>query len=436
MLTASPMFYLAAGINQFAMRILLTNIKGLVQADHQPPAFRAGKDMKKLPVLGNAFLLIENDKIAAFGPQEQASQLSADEFLDCSGRFVFPSFVDPHTHIVFAGSRESEFVDKINGLSYAEIAKNGGGILNSAALLSETNEQDLLQQSYRRLQNVIAHGTGAIEIKSGYGLNLAAEKKMLKVAAMLAEKLPIGLKRTFLGAHAVPKRSKDKAAYIEEVINEMLPVIAAEGLADYCDVFCEEGFFSVEESEKILRAAKKLNLPAKIHANQLHVSGGVQLGVKLGAKSVDHLESMGEAEIAALQGTDVMPTLLPGAAFYLNMAFPPARAMLEAGLPLALASDYNPGSAPSGNMQMVVSLACIKMRMTPEEAINAATINAAYAIDLQHEYGSISPGKYASLFITNPMENYAFMPYAFGTNHVDKVMLKGKWMNAESMEGC
>ncbi len=418
------------------MRILLTHIKGLIQADNHPPLFRAGKAMQDLPVLRDAFLYIEDEKIVAFGKQAHAQQYPADETVNCSGRYVFPSFVDAHTHIVFAGSRENEFVDKIKGLSYAEIAKNGGGILNSAALLSETSEADLLLQSSCRLQNVIAHGTGAIEIKSGYGLNLSAEKKMLQVAGLLAEKFPIGLKRTFLGAHAVPKRAKNKSAYIEEVIDEMLPVIAAEGLADYCDVFCEEGFFSVPEAEKILVAAKALGLPAKIHANQLHISGGVQLGVKLGAKSVDHLESVGDAEIAALQGSTVMPTLLPGAAFYLNMDFPPARAMLEAGLPLVLASDYNPGSAPSGNMQMILSLACIKMRMTPEEAINAATLNAAYAIDLQNEYGSISPGKWASLFITKPMDNYAFMPYAFGENHVERVMLKGTWMSKEKLEEC
>ncbi len=407
------------------MSVLIKNIKGLLQVGENFPSKRSGAEMARLPVLENAFLLIENGIIVDYGKMEDFPYHKADETLDATGRFVFPSFVDSHSHIVFAGSREGEFVDKIKGLSYQEIAKKGGGILNSAQLLAATTEDELFAQSMVRVNEVIRQGTGALEIKSGYGLTEAEEIKMLKVARRIQDATDLTIKTTFLGAHAVPKYAADKAAYIDLVIHKMIPRIAAEKLADYCDVFCEEGFFTEEETVAILEAGQQFGLKSKVHANQLSLSGGVQAGVRVNAVSVDHLETIGEEEIRLLKSSPTIATLLPGAAFFLRMNYPPARKMLEEGLPLALASDYNPGSAPSGNMSLVLSLACIQMKMTPEEAINAATINGAFAMEVSDRLGSISRGKIGSVFVTKPIPSYTFLPYAFGSDLIETVILKG-----------
>ncbi|GAA0893461.1 imidazolonepropionase [Fulvivirga kasyanovii] len=411
------------------MEILIQNIKGLVQVRNTSPKWVAGKNMADLPVIENAFLHLKNGKIEDFGYMADMPVIDADEVINASGRFVFPSFVDSHTHLVFAASREEEFVYKIKGMSYAEIAAKGGGILNSAKKLQQTTEDELFERAMVRAQEIIRFGTGVVEIKSGYGLTTRDEIKMLRVAKRIGESSPLKVKTTFLGAHAIPKEYSDRNDYIKLIKEEMIPAIAEEGLADYIDAFCEKGFFTPEETEDIMEHGKKFGMKPKIHANQLHISGGVQVGVKTGAVSVDHLEAMGEEEIKALQGTHVMPTLLPGAAFFLGTSYPPARDMLNAGLPLALATDYNPGSAPCGNMPLMLSLACIKMKMTPEEAINAATINTAYALELQGEYGSITKGKVANVFITNEMPSYAFMPYAFGSNLVHTTILNGEIIN-------
>ncbi|WP_040497062.1 imidazolonepropionase [Fulvivirga imtechensis] len=408
------------------MEILIQNIKGLVQVREKSPRWVAGVDMAHLPVLENAFLHLKDGKIENYGAMEEMPLINADEIINASGRFVFPSFVDSHTHLVFAASREEEFVYKIKGMSYQEIAAKGGGILNSAKKLQQTTEDELLERAMIRAEEIIGFGTGAVEIKSGYGLTTKDEIKMLRVAKRLEENTPLRVKTTFLGAHAIPKEYSDRNDYIKLIKEEMIPAVAAEGLADYIDAFCEKGFFTPEETEDIMEAGKKYGMRPKIHANQLHISGGVQVGVKTGALSVDHLESMGEEEITALQNTDVMPTLLPGAAFFLNMTYPPARKMIEAGLPVALATDYNPGSAPCGKMPFMLSLACIKMKMTPEEAINSGTINSAYAIELQNDYGSITKGKVANVFITSEIPSYAYMPYAFGANLIDATILNGE----------
>lgn len=382
--------------------------------------------MAHLPVLENAFLYLKDGKIEDYGAMEDMPLINADEIINASGRFVFPSFVDSHTHLVFAASREEEFVYKIKGMSYQEIAAKGGGILNSARKLQNTTEDELLERAMIRAEEIIGFGTGAVEIKSGYGLTTKDEIKMLRVAKRLEENTPLRVKTTFLGAHAIPKEYTDRNDYIKLIKEEMIPAVAEEGLADYIDAFCEVGFFTPEETEDIMETGKKYGMRPKIHANQLHISGGVQVGVKTGALSVDHLESMGDEEIAALQNTDVMPTLLPGAAFFLNMSYPPARKMISAGLPVALATDYNPGSAPCGKMPFMLSLACIKMKMTPEEAINASTINSAYAIELQDEYGSITKGKIANVFITSEIPSYSYIPYAFGANLIDATILNGE----------
>lgn len=411
------------------MEILIQNIKGLVQVRNTSPKWVAGKNMADLPVIENAFLRLKDGKIEDFGYMADMPVIDADEVINASGRFVFPSFVDSHTHLVFAASREEEFVYKIKGMSYAEIAAKGGGILNSAKKLQQTTEDELFERAMVRAQEIIRFGTGVVEIKSGYGLTTRDEIKMLRVAKRIGESSPLKVKTTFLGAHAIPKEYSDRNDYIKLIKEEMIPAIAEEGLADYIDAFCEKGFFTPEETEDIMEHGKKFGMKPKIHANQLHISGGVQVGVKTGAVSVDHLEAMGEEEIKALQDTQVMPTLLPGAAFFLGTSYPPARDMLNAGLPLALATDYNPGSAPCGNMPLMLSLACIKMKMTPEEAINAATINTAYALELQDEYGSITKGKVANVFITNEIPSYAFMPYAFGSNLVHTTILNGEIIN-------
>lgn len=405
--------------------ILIKNIKGLVQVRDEPLHPLAGANMQHLPVLQNAFLRIENGLIADYGAMSDLSEDSAAQTIDASGAFVFPSMVDAHTHLIFPASREDEFVMKIRGASYAEIAAKGGGILNSARKLADTSEEELFESALERLDDIAATGTGAVEIKSGYGLTLEGELKMLRVARRIKACSPLAVKTTFLGAHAIPS-GKSKPAYIQEVVEEMIPAVAAEQLADYIDVFCEEGFFSPDETEQILLAGKKWGMKARIHANQLHRSGGVQVGVKVGAISVDHLENIGDEEIEALKKSDVFATALPGAAFFLNLPMPPARRLIDAGVPLVIASDFNPGSAPSGNMMLIVSLACVRMKLTPEEAFNAATINAACALDLQHEYGSITRGKVGSVFITKQVPSIAYLPYAFGSRLIDKVILRGK----------
>lgn len=410
--------------------LLIKNIKKLVQVEDTPRAMVTGKDMASLGTVDNAYLLIEKDKISDFGTMENLPEhlKSANiEQIDAAGCMVFPSFCDSHTHLVYAGSREIEYVDKIRGLSYEEIAKRGGGILNSAKLLHNTNEDELYEQSLERINEIISLGTGAVEIKSGYGLTTEDELKMLRVIRRLKENTHITIKSTFLGAHAVPAEYKGRQdEYVNLIINEMIPMVAGEELADYVDVFCDEGFFTVEETERILMAGMKYGLRAKIHANELAYSGGIQTGVKYSALSVDHLEYTSDNEIKSLLGSETMPTILPGAAFFLGMEYPPVRKMMEAGLPIALASDYNPGSSPSGDMKFILSLACIKMRMLPEEAINAATINSAYAMGVSDTHGSIAKGKVANLYITKPISTYEFMPYAYTTKLVDKVILNGK----------
>lgn len=390
--------------------------------------------MSKLNSIDNAYLLIQDGIIRNFGTMDNApelSSLSGDVLIyNAHDRMVFPSFCDSHTHLVYAGSREIEYTDKIRGLSYGEIAKRGGGILNSAKLLAKTSEDELYEQTLHRVNEIIGKGTGAVEIKSGYGLDTANELKMLRVIRRLKETTPLTVKSTFLGAHAVPAEYKGKQKdYVDLIINEMIPRVAAEELADYIDVFCDKGFFTVEDTERMLMAGIKYGLRPKIHANELDYSGGIQVGVKYGALSVDHLEFTGDAEIEALLGSDTMPTLLPGAAFFLGMVDPPVRKMIQAGLPVALASDYNPGSSPSGDMKFVMSLGCIKLRMLPEEAINATTINGAYALGISDTHGSICKGKVANIFITKPVPSIEFLPYAYTSDLVDTVILNGKIIN-------
>ena len=404
--------------------LLLINIKALWQVRESTPDFLAGAEMATLPMISDAYLRIEAGKISGFGPMTELSGSGA-EIIDAKGGFVLPSFVDSHTHLVFAAAREEEFVMKIKGATYQEIAARGGGILNSAKKIQAISEDELFERSMPRAKEIINLGTGAVEIKSGYGLTVKDELKMLRVARRIGKATPLTVKTTFLGAHAVPKEIQKKD-YIRLVLEEMIPAVAEEKLADYIDVFCEEGFFSREETETIVEQGKKFGMRPRIHANQLHRSGGVQAGVKTGAISVDHLENIGEEEIQTLRGSRTMPTALPGAAFFLGLPFPPAREMITAGLPLAIATDFNPGSAPSGSMPMILSLACIKMKMTPEEAINAATINTAYALDLLQTHGSITVGKIANVFITKPMPSITFLPYSFGSQLIDKVILNGK----------
>lgn len=408
------------------MRLLIYNIQSLIMIDRGLEPWIAGSQLAKIEALDHSWLIIEDDKILDFGPMDNMPVESCDKELDAQGRILMPAFVDSHTHLVYAESRQSEFVDKIKGLSYAEIAARGGGILNSARRLQNTSMESLLESTLIRAEEIISQGTGAVEIKSGYGLTLEDELKMLRVAKKIGEQTPLTVKTTFLGAHAIPKEYKNRRDYIDLVINQMIPQVAHEGLADYCDVFCEKGFFSPEETEEILNQGIKYGLKPKIHANQLHRSGGVQVGVKLNAISVDHLETIGKEEIDELKGGNTMATLLPGAAFFLNMQYPPAREMIKEGLALAIASDMNPGSSPSGNMQLMISLACIKMKMTPEEALNAATFNGAYAMEVQDTLGSIKRGKKANLLLTKKIPDYAFIPYAYGSNVVEKVILNGK----------
>lgn len=409
--------------------LLIRNIKTLVQAETTARPGPKGADMAVLPTVDNAFLLLEGDRIAAFGPMDKCPE-RAGKVLEATGRMVFPSWCDSHTHIVFAASREEEFVDRVRGLTYEEIARRGGGILNSARRLQLASEESLFEGAWGRLQEVIGYGTGAIEIKSGYGLSVESELKMLRVIKRLKSVSPIPIKATFLGAHAVPAEYKHRRKeYIDLIVQKMLPQVADQELAEYCDVFCDRGFFTVDETERILQAGWMYGLKPKIHANELDYSGGVQVGVANHAVSVDHLEYTGDAEIAALLKSQTLPALLPSCAFFLGIPYPPARKMIDAGLPVVLATDYNPGSSPSGRMAFVVALACIKLKMLPEEAVNAATINGARAMELEKLLGSIAVGKQANIFITKPMPSLSYLPYAFGNDPVETVILNGKiWM--------
>lgn len=412
------------------MKILIKNIRQLLQVEDQIREKVSGADMKKLPLLENAWLAIEDGKIAGFGSMEDWEGISdwRDlQVIDATNRIVLPAYVDSHTHLVYAGSREGEFVDRINGLNYEEIAARGGGILNSAARLAQASEEELTKSALQRLNDVMKTGTGAIEIKSGYGLSFETEMKMLRVIKALKKLSPLTIKSTFLGAHAYPKEYKNNhAAYIDKVIHEMIPAVAEEQLADYCDVFCERNYFSEEDSIRILEAGKKAGLRPKVHANQLSNSGGVQAGVKTDAISVDHLEYVDTEEITLLLESRTMPTILPGAQWFLSLPHPPARRMIDAGLPLAIASDYNPGSSPSGNMNLMMSIACVQYQLNPEEVFNAVTINTAYAMDVVHELGSIALGKKANVLITGEIPNYAYIPYSFGMNYIDTVILNGE----------
>jgi len=410
------------------MSILIVNIGKLLQTEERPVAFVAGKDMAHLKYIDDAWLLLEDGLIAGYGPMNNKPvSLPAVEIIDAHGGYVLPSFCDSHTHLVYAGSREIEYIDKIRGLSYEVIAQKGGGILNSVKRLHETSEEELFSQSLKRAHEIISFGTGAVEIKSGYGLTTDDELKMLRVIRRLKEETPLTVKATFLGAHAIPALYRDdRDGYINLIVNEMLPAVAAEKLADYVDVFCDKGFFTISETDRILTAAARYGIKPKIHANELDFSGGIQVGVKHHALSVDHLEFTGEEEIAQLLGSGTMPTLLPGAAFFLGMKNPPVRNMIDAGLPVAMASDYNPGSSPSGNMKFVMSLGCIRMKMLPEEVINAVTINSAYAMGISETHGSIAIGKVANVFITEMIPSYEYIPYAFTSNIIVKVILNGE----------
>ena len=412
------------------MKIVIKNIAELVQTESTPKKWVAGADMKNLSTIKDAFVEIENGIITGFGSMDNWSGIenwSNTEIIDAEGGMIFPTFCDSHTHLVFAASREEEFVDRIKGLSYQEIAKKGGGILNSAEKLQNATEDELFESALARLNEVIKMGTGAIEIKSGYGLTLESELKILRVIKRLKEASDVTIKATFLGAHALPKEFKDnKDGYMDLVIDEMLPKIAKENLADYVDIFCEKGHFTVEDTKRLLEAANKFGIKAKTHVNQFNTIGGVKASVDLGALSVDHLEEMNPEDFDVLLGSNCMPTILPSCSFFLGIPYSPARKMIAKGLPIALASDFNPGSSPSGNMNFVASLGCIKLKMTAEEVINASTINSAYAMGVEKELGSIAIGKKANLFITKPISSYAYLAYSFGENIIEKVILNGK----------
>ncbi|PCH77189.1 MAG: imidazolonepropionase [Flavobacteriaceae bacterium] len=409
------------------MKTIIINIKELLQTGLQDQQVVAGSQMQKLPSIKNAFLLIEDHLIIDYGSMHALPKTTTDKTIDASGKTLLPTWCDSHTHLVFAGNREQEFVDRINGLSYEEIASRGGGILNSAKKLQAISEDNLYEESALRLEQVMKLGTGAIEIKSGYGLTKEAELKMLRVIKRLDNNYPITIKATFLGAHALPSEFKGrKTDYLTEVIEEILPAVAKDNLADFIDIFCEKGYFSVEDTERLLAAAANYGLVPKIHVNQFNAIGGLQAGIKYQALSVDHLEEMRTEDIEALKNSDTMPVALPSCSYFLSIPYTPARKIIDAGLPLALATDYNPGSTPSGNMNFVVATACIKMKMTPEEAINAATINGAYAMGVAKELGSISIGKKASFIITNRISSYNFLPYAFGTDCIEQVFINGE----------
>lgn len=409
------------------MRSIFINIKELLQVRENSVEKVSGKEMSVLPKIDNAFLIIRDDLIEDFGEMKNCPNLSDFNVIDVKGKVLLPTWIDSHTHIVYAGNRIQEFVDRIKGLTYEEIANRGGGILNSARLLNETSEEELYEQSKKRLEEVIQLGTGAIEIKSGYGLTVEGELKMLRVIKRLKENYKIPIKATFLGAHAFPTQFKSNhAAYIDVIINEMLPKIAKENLADYIDAFLETGYFSIEETERIMEAGKKYGLAAKIHVNQFTAIDGIKACVQHGARSVDHLEIVTDDDIEILKNSETMPVALPSCSYFISIPYTPARKMIEAGLPLALATDYNPGTTPSGNMNFVVATACIKMKMTPEEAINAATINAAFAMDVSNQVGSITKGKKANFIITKPIHSYYQIPYEFGNNLIESVYINGK----------
>lgn len=409
------------------MRTLVMNIKSLVQTEETSREAVCGEAMAEVESINDAYLIVEDDKIADFGKMSEMKEQNADKIIDAKQCFVLPSFCDSHTHLVYAGSREIEYIDKIRGLSYEEIAKRGGGILNSAKRLQETDENELYEDAYRRLQEIASLGTGAVEIKSGYGLTTEAELKMLRVIRRLKENSPLTIKANFLGAHGVPMEYRGRQGeFVDLVINEMIPLVAKERLADFIDVFCDTGFFTVEETDRMLEAGVRYGLTPKIHANELDYSGGIEVGVKHGALSVDHLECVGDKEIAALKSSKTMPTILPGAAFFLNMPYSPARKMISAGLPVAMASDFNPGSSPSGNMQMIMTFACVNYRLTPQEALNATTINSAYAMGLSQTHGSICRGKKANFYITKQIPTLEYIPYYYGTNKVSRTFLNGK----------
>ena len=409
------------------MSLLIINIKELLQVRETNVTIVKGNDMKILPTIKNAYVLIDYDTIVEYGSMDDYENIEADEVIDAEGKIVLPAWCDSHTHLVFAGNRSQEFVDRINGLTYEEIAARGGGILNSAEKLQNSSEDELYEQSLKRLNTVIKLGTGAIEIKSGYGLTVDAELKMLRVIKRLSKESQVKIKATLLGAHALPKEYKDnKSAFVDLVINEMIPKVSKEHLAEYIDVVCEKGYFSLEDTERILNAGVEHGLIPKIHVNQFNAFGGVALGVKYNALSVDHLEELNNEDIDALKNSKTMPVALPSCSYFLSIPYTPARQIIDAGLPIALATDYNPGSTPSGNMNFVVSTACIKMKMTPEEAINAATINGAYAMGISNQYGSICRGKKANLIITKEIPSYHYLPYAFGDNLIDKVIINGR----------
>ena len=414
--------------------MLITNIRELCGIVEDGSLWKAGSAMSQVTRIKNAYLYIKGSKIADYGemksPKYQEYLAKEKKVVDAKGGLVLPAFCDSHTHLVYANSREMEFCDKIRGLSYEEIAKRGGGILNSAKATAAASEDELYESAMQRLDEIMHMGTGAVEIKSGYGLTTESELKLLRVIRRLKENSPMTIKSNFLGAHGIPMEYRGhQEDYVDLVINEMIPLVAAEDLADFIDVFCDKGFFTVEDTERILMAGIKYGMRPKIHANEMAVSGGVQVGVKYGAISVDHLEQMGKEEIEALKGSDTMPTVLPGCAFFLNLPLSPVRDMINAGLPVAMASDFNPGTSPSGNMQFVLSCACIRYRMTPEEALNATTLNTAYAMDVAHELGSITKGKIANVMITKPMTQLEFMPYYYGANKVAKMVIKGKLMH-------
>jgi imidazolonepropionase len=409
------------------MSLLIINIKELLQVRETNVTIVKGEDMKTLPILKNAYVLIEHDTIVEYGSMDDFENLEANEVIDATGKIVLPTWCDSHTHIVYAGDRTQEFVDRINGLSYADIANRGGGILNSAETLQNTSEGDLYAQASKRLTGVIKLGTGAIEIKSGYGLTIEAELKMLRVIKRLKQDFPISIKPTLLAAHAIPEEFKtNKSAFIDLVVNEMIPTVKKENLADYIDVFCEKGYFDLEDTERVLKAGIEHGMIPKIHVNQFNAFGGVALGIKYHALSVDHLEEMTADDIIALKNSNTMPVALPSCSYFLSIPYTPGRAIIDAGLPLALATDYNPGSTPSGNMNFVVSTGCIKMKLTPEEAINAATINGAYAMGISNSYGSICRGKKANLIITKELPSYYHLPYAFGDNAIETVIINGE----------
>lgn len=418
------------------MSILIKNIKELLQVEDIPKLVVKGADMRKMDTVLDAWLFIKDGLIEDYGKSNALNEKEllknnpSTKVIDADAKMVMPSFVDSHTHLVYPASREIEYIDKIKGFSYEEIAKRGGGILNSAKMMQEISEEELFDSAMKRLNEIAVYGTGAVEIKSGYGLSTESEIKMLRVIKKLKRHSPLTIKSTFLGAHSIPMEYRNKQEkYVDIVVNEMLPQVAEEKLADFIDVFCDIGFFTVEETERILKAAQKYGLRGKIHANELDYSGGVQAGVKFNALSVDHLEYVGEEEINALLKSNTIPTILPGAAFFLGMIYAPAKKMIDAGLPIAMASDFNPGSSPSGNMQLILSMASILYKLLPEEAINATTINTAYAMDLSKELGSIARGKIANVFITTKIPSYEFLPYYYGTNKVDTVILNGEVFN-------